>query len=1119
MPVPQFQVPSPPPTRRNSLRIQQNRRNQRNQRKHILSDYHPRPSYSTSALNTLSSYNYHRLYPNKHRRMSLISDTQLLAPMTQASLNRLEVATTSTASLPLSLPYYLIDDPENNGSNFNGSSASEERALVYKNQASIEKKITSQESQEVQEVQNPNHHHQQQQQQQQRSLALSPPKHDFVRIPISPVDDRFNQVPQRFSQFITDQQIPYNSQGSDNLSLLSHSDAGHKEGKDGQDRSHLSHQAHSTTQHSRLDPKSGSSSSKSKLYSSTQLPQASAIALNTPPSTNKPSKPHHQHYHHHHHHEQQQLFEPAHARNISDSMGSQATIFSTRMDPEHTANDHPLLLSSNNRPRTINSSLRKTRTLFGSKKKSKRTSTVRVYHDTTSSVASSLINTSSVQSSSSLMRKNAIRTNQGSWLYRLKLRLKKMIEKFKFYSFRASSSRKRNASIKRRKSLAKTTFETSQLRNQLRKSSTLVRKQRENPQNKDLKRIASMKLSKRAKNSPLLAGKKASSLEISTPLTNPNLGKLPVFHVAKMDQDLKNAAGIIGPPSNQLLPQSQGSGYIVETTIPRVNRLNTVNEDQNMPLSPEEIVDESAGKYKHLSKYIQQQETHYLNNIDAKTTTGSKAEPNMDISNISNISKMIADTAAAREIEEFPSPQIDGYSEFNTEPSGVSSSYQQHAPPPPPHLDHSYIDTATVAIPTASVANATLFNDENIVGSLNQHKDSTTFTELKHQHQPKIITKPLNHEYTLEQLWCSYLKQVLCKRILLRNEINQFQNFMITKETSDVINHIFEQVRVSQEESALPSRQPSKIESTNSSRVVISSNESQVEKQLENLEKKDIISEEKNKKHNEKKLEKYKNGPNHAHIEKLDTGSTSSIYSTETVSSISSETTSTISASLYSSMNEHGDIFIDPQDEEFNKRVLNRRSLLGEMLEYHSSDNYSSAESDFESVSDKGAEEAEVGEEEAKENENEKENEKENDVLDEDENEDEDDVVNKSVSDVAEQIRSSMSPSQTFQQMEGSRTSSEVFLKRYGTIVLRRSTSQIPSRQQLMKEEEFCANASVSISQQHLLADMEIETGGDVGTDLVKKSPEKGDYIEFLQQLLPLKRSQGLNHSLSQLST
>ena len=88
-------------------------------------------------------------------------------------------------------------------------------------------------------------------------------------------------------------------------------------------------------------------------------------------------------------------------REISDSMGSQATIFSTRQELHNV----PL----------VNRNVKKSNTVFRRRNnKSKRTSNVRV--QTSSSDASVLT------------RKNAIRSKQGSWLYRLKVRLQRMVK-------------------------------------------------------------------------------------------------------------------------------------------------------------------------------------------------------------------------------------------------------------------------------------------------------------------------------------------------------------------------------------------------------------------------------------------------------------------------------------------------------------------------------------------------------------------------------------------------------------------------------------------------------------------------------------------------------------------
>ena len=53
------------------------------------------------------------------------------------------------------------------------------------------------------------------------------------------------------------------------------------------------------------------------------------------------------------------------------------------------------------------------------------------------------------------------------------------------------------------------------------------------------------------------------------------------------------------------------------------------------------------------------------------------------------------------------------------------------------------------------------------------------------QHQVHSHSQNEVRQYEIAELWNSYLKQVLFKRILLRQEINMFQNFMATLATSN----------------------------------------------------------------------------------------------------------------------------------------------------------------------------------------------------------------------------------------------------------------------------------------------------------------------------------------------
>lgn len=68
-----------------------------------------------------------------------------------------------------------------------------------------------------------------------------------------------------------------------------------------------------------------------------------------------------------------------------------------------------------------------------------------------------------------------------------------------------------------------------------------------------------------------------------------------------------------------------------------------------------------------------------------------------------------------------------------------------------------------------------------------------------------------------------------------------------------------------------------------------------------------------------------------------DAASSSSVYSQDDVISTTTFSTTT-SSHITANTNEHGDVLIDPQDQEFTNTVLNRRSILAEMLEYHSSE-------------------------------------------------------------------------------------------------------------------------------------------------------------------------------------
>ncbi|EGW32989.1 uncharacterized protein SPAPADRAFT_49919 [Spathaspora passalidarum NRRL Y-27907] len=263
-------------------------------------------------------------------------------------------------------------------------------------------------------------------------------------------------------------------------------------------------------------------------------------------------------------------------RDISDSMGSQATIFSMR----HQDIDN-LVPFIQQPEKLLTSSIRQRRRQWFKRNKTQRTSNVRLY----------TVNSSS----SSLHRQNAIKFKEGSWAYRVKLRLKKFLVKLKFFSFTVSS--KRTKSFKKIKRTNSTSFKSL----------------------------------------------------IGNPSTNPQLGKTPVFKVAKIDRTT--------------LP-------ITENHLPEVRR-------------------------SRLSEYINQQENTYLSNLPAKAESIRGSEPTVKYADpqMKSLDPWKAPTA----IEE-----IEAEAEAEAEPPApapisVSSSVSATAPPaPPPHTDNSFVETHTI---------------------------------------------------------------------------------------------------------------------------------------------------------------------------------------------------------------------------------------------------------------------------------------------------------------------------------------------------------------------------------------------------------------------------------------
>lgn len=269
-----------------------------------------------------------RFHRNKSLQQTIgMTGSQIPTSPTPETMNRLEVESASSTSLPNSVPYYNISDHHSsldtvsllrgqpqytNTSHLNLGTPTGNRAS---------------------------------------GIAGAPVKVDTPRN-----DDTFNQVPKRFSQFILDQQNPYVAQRLDNLSLNSLS---------------VSEQLRER----RLKRRTFSRASRqNKTGTATQSFDTSGFGHSAVARS---------------------------STNISESMGSQATIFSTR-------------------DQLIN-----------------RRATRRRQRPHLHAAASE---------GSTLSRQNAVRIKQGGWFYRLRIRLARLAKKLK-YRFFASS--KRTGSVKR----------------------------------------------------------------------------------------------------------------------------------------------------------------------------------------------------------------------------------------------------------------------------------------------------------------------------------------------------------------------------------------------------------------------------------------------------------------------------------------------------------------------------------------------------------------------------------------------------------------------------------------------------------------------------------------------
>mmetsp|Transcript_6958 Transcript_6958/g.6921 ORF Transcript_6958/g.6921 Transcript_6958/m.6921 type:complete len:596 (+) Transcript_6958:237-2024(+) len=192
-----------------------------------------------------------------------------------------------------------------------------------------------------------------------------------------------------------------------------------------------------------------------------------------------------------------------------------------------------------------------------------------------------------------LSRSKAIRFKQGSWYYRLKVRMRKFAKKLRalrFNNFTAAS--KRTGSIKRSKTRGK----------------TLKRKYRKNPQNAAVKRL--------------------TSKEISVPYSNPRLGKGETERVETLDAILKQQAG--ATRENNVannIKQNQISGYIDEQQDSYINSMYTKTKSSSINYGNNAIHRKSIKHYNSTSDIEEVPPTPppHLEHNNFSTVEGEKA--------------------------------------------------------------------------------------------------------------------------------------------------------------------------------------------------------------------------------------------------------------------------------------------------------------------------------------------------------------------------------------------------------------------------------------------------------------------------------------------------------------
>lgn len=368
--------------------------------------------------------------PSEFQLYSEMPNTNLSAHSSNKSdtLQRLEVETNSTTSLPISFPYYYIPDHGDSFDTVNFLNKETFSSSGAGNYANTTHQISKPNVTKVNTNESNRHSGESTSSRRQHTLgglriSGSDENKSAIKEPLN--NDPFNPVPKRFSEFITEQQVPYHTNGGES-SL-----------------NYTSVNSDSEKNFSRVQKKSHSS--------------ASTRLKNKRNSRNSPYSEH------------ASYFNNKLGRQISDTMGSQATIFSTRQEHESSNND-----------------LRQ-RVRWGS------TRNTNVYRNSSSTT-------------STLSRKKAIKDKQGSIMYRIKLRIKKWLQKFRSLKFTKSVGRRGTRNTIKRKPTT---------------NKSIKRKLRANPNNPTMKQL----------------------FDISGPVNNPGLGKGSVERVRNLDDELKYEAG------------------------------------------------------------------------------------------------------------------------------------------------------------------------------------------------------------------------------------------------------------------------------------------------------------------------------------------------------------------------------------------------------------------------------------------------------------------------------------------------------------------------------------------------------------------------------------------------